>query len=213
VVTVNENSRCPYVIVMATALEARPFIKGLSMHRCRDKPFKIYRNDDFLLTISGIGKVNAARAAAYSIEQFQPASLYNLGAAGAADFSHPLGAVYLISRVIEFDRIDPASGSPLVYTPSLLPGLPAARIATLDSPVQEPSRRQEIAACAELIDMESAAIVQACLRFKIPCYILKFVSDTPEHTSQREIIDNIRSCRVSLYQFCLNRIFSHMPMP
>jgi hypothetical protein len=43
-------------IVMATMLEASPFIKGLALKKIADKPFPVYSSDNLLLIVSGIGR-------------------------------------------------------------------------------------------------------------------------------------------------------------
>jgi nucleoside phosphorylase len=81
-------------IVMATMLEAKPFVLGMCLTQSRKKPFAVFQNDNVFLIISGIGKANAAMATGYLCHTCQPARVFNLGAAGATDFSHALGEIY-----------------------------------------------------------------------------------------------------------------------
>ena len=60
-------------IVMATMIEAKPFIRGMSLKEYEQRPFRLFKNDDILLTISDIGKANAAMGAAYCCQKFKPA--------------------------------------------------------------------------------------------------------------------------------------------
>jgi adenosylhomocysteine nucleosidase len=193
-------------IVMATLLEAKPFIDGLALYKVEKEPFIIYQNNLFLLIISGIGKVNAAMATTYCLMKFSISSLYNFGASGAAHFNSPLGGIYHISKVIEYDRPTLTTSAPRMYTPAILPGLPTATLATIDSPVHDPIKREEISHHADLIDMEGASILQTCQRFHRQCALFKFVTDTPEHTSHDEIVNNILSCRSSFFNFFLTSI-------
>lgn len=193
-------------IIMATSLEAMPFFEGLSLKRKENVPFPTYYNDNCVLIISGIGKINAAMATTFCHLRFNPLSIYNLGAAGALDYSHSLGGIYNISKVIEFDRRNIRSGNPQVHIPCILEGFSTATIATLDSPVRDPEKRSEISFYADLIDMESASVVHVCKRFRTKCYIFKFVSDTPEHKCHDAIVKNIMQYRTLLFELFSNTI-------
>lgn len=85
--------------------------------------------------------------------------------------------------------------------PDILKGFSYATITTLDRPVLDPAERQKLANTADLIDMESASVIQACKKFKTKCYIFKFVSDTPEHTRDDDIIENIKIYRNTFFSF------------
>ncbi|MFH2046630.1 MAG: hypothetical protein ABIK92_15960, partial [Pseudomonadota bacterium] len=54
---------------------------------------------------------------------------------------------------------------------------------------------------ADLVDMESASVIQTCKKFGILCYLFKFVSDTPEHTNDTDIVDNIKKYRDDFFDF------------
>jgi len=188
-------------LVMATLLEAKPFIAGLSLTRLEQKPFPVYKNENHILIISGIGKANAAMACAYSCLKFAPSCVVNLGAAGATSERHALGKPLHIKKVFEYDRPQLRSKSPRKLIPDILEGFSYAKIATLDRPVIDPIERKKLSKTADLIDMESASIIQACRKFKTPCYVFKFVSDTPEHTKDNDIVENIRQYRNDFFSF------------
>jgi nucleoside phosphorylase len=54
--------------------------------------------------------------------------------------------------------------------------------------------------------MEGAAVVQAARRFRLPCYLFKFVSDVPAHTKSSEIETHIRQYRQAFYEFFRERV-------
>jgi len=197
-------------LVMATLLEAKPFIGGLSLIRLDSKPFPVYRNKNHILIISGIGKANAAMACAYSCLKLAPSCIVNLGAAGATGAGHPLGKPLHIKKAIEYDRPQFKSKSPHKLMSDILEGFSYAIIATLDRPVLDPAERQRLSKTADLIDMESASILQACRKFKTKCYIFKFVSDTPEHTKDDDIIENIKKHRDSFFIFFRESILTQL---
>jgi adenosylhomocysteine nucleosidase len=181
-------------IIMATRLEAGPFIKTFNMKEVEAQPFLVYNScDEMILAISGMGKANAAMATAYICSRFDPEWILNLGAAGATQESRELGDIYHIEKVIEPDRPHLGSNRPYVQIPVVLPGFQKAVLATQDKAVEELETFRQIAAFADLVDMEGASIVQAGRKFGKRCLLFKFVSDTPVHAGKQEIIiDYIR---------------------
>ncbi|MGM0454046.1 MAG: hypothetical protein ACQERN_12865 [Thermodesulfobacteriota bacterium] len=182
-------------LVMATHMEAKPFLKGLECQKTTGTPFAVYRGPDTVIGISGIGKVNAAMASAFMCMTFSPVCIVNAGAAGAVGHGYQLGDVCQIETAIEADRLHFVTGKPFRHRPDRLSGIATARLATRDRVVLTMADRREMAAIAELVDMEGAAVVQAARRFHTPCHLLKFVSDTPDHTRLRDIPRHIRRYR------------------
>ena len=70
-------------LIMATRIEADPFIQGLKLEKMENSFFHVYSNDDVTLIISGIGKTNAAMATTYMISTFSPNRILNPGACGS----------------------------------------------------------------------------------------------------------------------------------
>ncbi len=185
-------------LVMATELEAAPFIREIPLVMGESDPFRVYGNRRFRLIISGIGKANAAMASAYLIRAFQPEFVVNLGASGATGIGPELGQCYHITKVIEPDRPDLRTDVPHEHVPDILAGFPVATLATQDRPVRRAAERRKLAARAELVDMEGASVVQACAAFHVKCFLFKFVSDTPK---QSDVVRNIQEHRDAFYRF------------
>ena len=183
------------ILIMASKMEAEPFINGLNLDQVGKSPVPIFQNQDMGLVISGIGKTNAAMAATYSCMAFSPKFIFNLGAAGAVDPFLTLGDCFQVSQILEYDR--PRLRSEGVYThkPDMLPGITATTLATQDKPVFSPENRHELSGHVQLVDMEAASLVQVCKKFNVPCYVFKFVSDTPNHLQGNEIVANIKKYR------------------
>lgn len=193
---------------MATMLEAKPFVLGMSLKQSRNTPFLLFQNHTLVLIISGIGKANAAMAAAYCCIEFKPGCICNLGAAGAIHSRHDLGEIFHIHNIVEHDRPHLSSKKAHVHQPDILTGFKTATLATSDRAVLAPEKRKALSKKADLIDMEGASIVQACRKFKTKCFLFKFVSDTPAHTKDEDIVENIRLYRAHFYNF-----FSGSVMP
>ena len=109
-------------LIMATLLEAQPFIEGLSLTKQTEERIPVYRNDDYILAISGIGKTNSAIACAYSCLKFSPSCIVNLGAAGATGSTLSLGMNFHIVRAIEYDRPRFKSKKAHIHTPDFFEG-------------------------------------------------------------------------------------------
>jgi adenosylhomocysteine nucleosidase len=179
-------------IIMATHLEAKPFLDIFGLNQTVKIPCPLYRQGRIILAISGIGKTNAAIATTYCCSMFQPSWILNLGAAGAADSRCVLGGIFHITRVLEPDRPHLRSRTPYMHVPDVLPGFTGATLATQERPVIDTEDREKVSAYASLVDMEGAAVVQSARRFAIRCALFKFVSDTPDDIDPSPVIDFIR---------------------
>ncbi len=210
-------------LIFATMTEAKPFVQGMALEKTEDAPFSVFekgRAEDGLfsvsekvrmvLIISGIGKANAAMATFHCCWTFHPDLIANLGAAGSTNESFALGDILHVTEAIEYDRPDLESNQPHVHLPHVLEGFPLAKVATQDTPVIDPHKRQEIAPIAGLVDMEAASIIQACGKFQTKCVIFKFVSDTPYHTQGDEIVMNIKQYRTHFFDFFKKAVITRL---
>ncbi len=193
-------------LIMATYIEAKPFVEGIKWHRQTEAPFPVYRSRGLSLVISGMGKTNAAMACAWLCTALAPSCIINLGAAGANRDGLPPGTIFHIKEALETDRRHFRTSEPLRHVPAVLEGFPTARTATRDEPVIEAHERRRALSFAELSDMEGAAVIQAARKFKTPCFLFKFISDTPGHTTGNEIPDLIRRNRDSLFEFFMTAL-------
>jgi adenosylhomocysteine nucleosidase len=193
-------------ICIATKMEAEPFINGLRLTKIENPFFHLYRRDDLLLVITGIGKMNTTMAATFAISTFRPEKILNFGAAGSFA-NEPIGTVFQVRSIVETDRPVRHLGTERVYTPHTLSGFEDAVLATQDVPVLDPDERRKLAASADLIDMEGCAVAHVCKRFDKPLYLYKFVSDNMEKPELSDIVENIEKYSPSFYQFCLENVF------
>ena len=197
-------------LIFATMTEAKPFVQGMSLEKLENAPFLVFQKGPIVLIIGGIGKANAAMAAIYCCQTFEPAFVCNLGAAGATDSSLALGDIVHVTEAIEYDRPELRSYKPHVRTPYVLEGFTYAKVATQDTPVIDAEARDELDSFAGLVDMEAASIIQACRKCQTKCIIFKFVSDTPDHKNSDDIVKNIKQYRTPFYEFFQNTILPHL---
>jgi adenosylhomocysteine nucleosidase len=194
-------------VIMATMLEAKPFVSQMSLEPVSKKPFLIFKKQKLLLVICGIGKANAAMATTYCCTKYKPDTVFNIGAAGALIMSKKKGEMYQIKKIIEHDRLSFKNNEPFIHYPSIMKGFKCAILSTSDKAAVSIDQRKKVAVYGgELVDMEGASIVQTCKKFKTPCHMFKYVSDTLEDTENSNIIDNIRSYRQKLFLFFKDQV-------
>jgi adenosylhomocysteine nucleosidase len=171
-------------IVTALDAEARPLIEHYRLKRDNALPYTLYRSDDMLLLVSGMGKSNAAMAVSALLGWRVPKRgdiLINIGIC-AAPSTFVIGEALLIHQIIDGDRR---------YYPDILypHTLRETSLICTDAP-------QSIAS-DDPVDMESAAIFQAASRFfKLhQMAYLKIVSDhfEPDNVTKEGVISLIHS--------------------
>lgn len=142
--------------------------------------------------VAGVGTMNTAVSLAAHLAkdaQNKPERIINVGTAGALrdDFS----GVYEIHEVTQHDfsdgLVEAVTGQPVPNTRQLLPetGLPAARLATGDSFINDSSTRERLAGIADLVDMEGYAIARIGAAFDVPVTLVKHVSDRADEEAAR----------------------------
>ncbi len=195
----------PIGIIIATTMEAKPFIEGLGLSLIEKKPAPIYGAGPVVLAVSGIGKTCAAIAATDLIDRYHLRKILNLGAAGSTGGKYRVGDILHVDAVYELDRPINDSGSPAEHRADTLEGFAVASLATQDRPVLTDEDRAAAGKYADLVDMEGAAVVQACRALDASVHLYKIVTDTPG-CSVRSIIKNIMHTRDSLFEFCRDRV-------
>ncbi len=87
----NSNHHYSLHLITALACEAKPLINNYGFKRCIDESaYSIFRNESMTLTVSGVGKLAAAAAVAYTQGRFgdhEKAIWLNIGVAGHRHFN------------------------------------------------------------------------------------------------------------------------------
>ena len=138
--------------------------------------------------MTGVGPVEAAVTVAAHLSELQAAGrlphlLVSLGSAGSASLVQ--GQVYQASSVSWRDIDASALGfepgvTPFLGLPAVLPlghpvpGLPQASLSTGGNIVSGAAYRK---IAADMVDMETYAVLRACQRFNIPLVALRGISD------------------------------------
>lgn len=163
--------RARLLVIMATEAEYGPAL------RTRIRP-----------VITGVGPIEAAIGAARALEAcldlgHLPDYVLSLGSAGSNRLEQ--GEVYQVASIswrdmdaspLGFQRgLTPFLDQPVeIPLPVRLPGLPAARLSTGANIVSGPAYA---GIDADMVDMESFAVLRACQQFAVPMIGLRGVSD------------------------------------
>ena len=146
-----------------------------------------------ILTMSGVGKVNAALAAGFLLKRFQPELIISAGVCGSLTGKLGIGQTVLATGVYYHDMQMSLLQD---FYPSLTDhaltvfmeegcAVRAGKIATGDVFVEGKVReRLNLRAGTLACDMESAAVAQAAHAYRVPFMALRTVTDTPEHEGQ-----------------------------
>ncbi|MGF6147061.1 5'-methylthioadenosine/S-adenosylhomocysteine nucleosidase [Kingella potus] len=158
-----------------------------------------------ILTLSGIGKANAAAATAAAILKFAPCCVINTGSAGGLASGLKVGDVVIGSETVHHDVDATVFG----YAPGQVPQLPPAFAAdeALMSAAEAAARAFPLAAvtrgliasgdqfvhsseaaaairarfpAVQAVEMEAAAIAQTCHQFGVPFVVVRALSDSAD---------------------------------
>lgn len=171
-------------LITALDTEARPLIEHYRLKRDHSLPYTLYKNDDTVLLVSGLGKMNAAMAVSALLGWRVPADgdiLMNVGVCGAPK-SYKIGEALLIHQIIDNNRH---------YYPDILytHSLQETSLICVDTPQSE--------LLDYPVDMESVSVFKAASRFfKLhQMAFVKIVSDhcTPESVTKEKVIEQIAS--------------------
>ena len=134
--------------------------------------------------VTGVGKVRAATATTWAVLAHSPGLILNVGTAGALRAGAlAAGAVHEIGTVIQHDLNGQAIAALTGDDPAppiVLAG-EGPTLATGDRFISSPRARDELAARADLVDMEGYAVAAAARRLRVPVRLAKTISDDAGH--------------------------------
>ncbi|MCF7528881.1 5'-methylthioadenosine/S-adenosylhomocysteine nucleosidase [Neisseria lisongii] len=175
-----------------------------------------------ILVKSGIGKVNAALATAWVVQQFAPECVINTGSAGGIGVGLKVGDVVIGSEVAHHDVDVTAFG----YQWGQVPSLPAAYRsdeALMAAATQAAAAFEGAAVTAGMIvsgdqfvhssegvaairahfpevkavEMEAAAIAQTCHQLNVPFVVVRAVSDSADEKADISFEEFLKTAAVS----------------
>lgn len=151
------------------------------------------------ILVTGVGKVNAAIAVTTILAKHRPASVVNLGTAGA--LRDGVTGTHVISKVIQHDLNDAAIydmvgihfGAPFEFE-----GGEGTVLATGDRFVSKTEVRERLALEAHLVDMEGYAVARAARWAGVPVTLVKEVSDQAGEQAAKSWSETLDECAESL---------------
>lgn len=192
-------------ILGAMAEEISPLLELLKDYECinyaNNSYYKArYKNHELILAYSKIGKVNSTLSASLMIEKFKAEILLFTGVAGAFNENLKIGDLLVAQKLCQYDLDITAFGHPLgfvpgneifIHTDSKLNALAKevaselgiklhfGIIATGDEFICDEKKKNTIKEIfkADACEMEGASVALVCQALKVPCFILRAISD------------------------------------
>ncbi|AOW92286.1 nucleosidase [Rhodococcus sp. WMMA185] len=140
-----------------------------------------YVPPDFDTLITGMGKVSAATSVALALAKYQPGNMplvVNIGTCGSL---HPHRAGLFTPSIVvnhDFNVGAPRKAAKRDSEDTLhIPDGDGSVLATGDLFLYDPEVRDELAARADLVDMEGYAVAYACAQLGARCRLVRHVAD------------------------------------
>lgn len=192
------------------------------------------KNREVVLVQCGVGKVNAARTTQILIDKYDISEIINVGSAGAGSNDVTIGDIVIGKELVQHDFNITAFGHERGYITDLgkkIEGDPIliekmanvikelskedfkikiGNIASGDIFCTEPKMKEKIFSYtnADAIEMEGAAIAQVAYLDKIPCVVIRSISDDPNgdnHITFEEFLELAsKRCAKIIEKYCEN---------
>ena len=190
-------------IIVASEKERRPFfevfgqpdMRHIGLNAYDVSLWKINSEKYVYLILGGVGEISSASSTQYLIDNFQVDKIINYGVVGGLTEECSAMKIGVVEKVVHYG-FDISFGSNFkvgeypklgMFHAPILPAIPDSTIAdfpkftcaSADIIVAggEPKRRLRREFNADICEMEAAGIVLTCNRNRIPCTLIKAVSD------------------------------------
>ena len=171
-------------VLMATEMEASELIKESVNALESETPFLIYRNAEFNLLITGIGKINAKLATVWALSQGAE-KFINAGICGCLNDQLALFQVCCPSSIKDLDLMQ--CGAKEIYCDQK----ENLCIGTVSKPLHGGQERQNFQIYCDLVDMEAYGIASALEMGKNTLKMIKCITDFCQLDGSIEIKKNL----------------------
>lgn len=185
-------------IICAMQEEAKAIITAFGLKKIRNPFFELYGNKKMTLIITKVGKAQAALGATYLLQNFKLKMLINAGVVGRLNPDIAIGEVVLVRSVQQHDVFVPAEIRPAYlyepitcFLPKSLAPLRRVKLLTGDQFMEDTRKVKLLAQVGDIVDMEGYSIALASQTFKIPCVMIKAVSDGADEEASRMFMQNL----------------------
>jgi adenosylhomocysteine nucleosidase len=192
-----------WVFLFALRREAAPFIRRYDLLRVNwatpPPPCPAWMlsagGKRVLVFETGVGAEQARRAIQWLLRDPEELRVVACGFAGALAPAFKVGDVLLASEVVEPD--DDLHWRTAV--PVELGDLPIGRLVTVKQLAGRPSGKRSLArqTGAVMVDMESAAIAEACQERRVPCAVVRAISDELDTELSHRLVELLAGGRVA----------------
>jgi adenosylhomocysteine nucleosidase len=193
--------RVGWAFLFALRRESAPFARQFRLlKRLPDAPCsaRLYetRRGAVLVLETGVGSDRAAAAVRWLMQHHSPRLVIACGFAGALSPTLKVGDVLLASEVVEPGE-DELRWRTAV--PAELGDLPVGRLVTVAELAGRPAAKRILArqTGAVVVDMESAAIAEACQARRVPCAVVRAISDAADTMLSARLVALLSGGRVS----------------
>ncbi len=195
------NNRYDVHFIVALECEAKPLIKHFGFKRCTDETaYSVFRTDHMTLTVSGVGKLAAAGATAYTQGRYgsnQHAIWLNIGIAGHLNIE--VGDCRIAHKITDFERTKH-------WYPSILFTTSNATAELLTVSEIETEYEQNY-----LYEMEASGFYSSACRFSSLelIHALKVVSDnqfSPAETLSRKAVSTLIAGQLNAIETLRNEL-------
>lgn len=153
---------------------------------------------------TGVGKVNAALAAARVLAEEAPAHLINFGTAGA--LAEGMSGIVEVGRVFQRDMDVRALGFDIGQTPFDTDHFIDLHTKGVSCGTGDQFVTALPALATDLVDMEAFAIAKACKRAGVPMHCWKFVSDKADDGAARDWTETLHQGAELFREMVLDRL-------
>ena len=159
------------LILLATELEAKPWISTLGNPQTTIGPLQFYTGQTHDVLITGIGPLSSATSCGWAT-QFNHSRWFNLGVAGSLKNKLHYGDIIEV-RTTTFDPLPFGLPQELATQDTNAKG----RLVTVVQPIHDQAVRERLGLCHDVVDMEGFPIALAAHHMHCQLSIIKIVSD------------------------------------
>jgi adenosylhomocysteine nucleosidase len=191
-----------HAVLFALEIEASPFLKSRKTIRsfagapCRAALVESSPGG-LIVGVMGVGFERAGNAVRWLFQECTPRLVVVAGFAGALDPALKLGDIVIASEVVEAE--DQVWRTAL---PAELGDQTCGRLLTSRTLIATRRHKQRLnrSTGAIAVDMESAAIAEACQAERVPCAVVRVISDSADQELSPELVRIMGDGRVSFWK-------------
>jgi len=210
----------------------KEYMKNIIVEEKYDLQFHVgdIGNKRFVVTLCGMGKVNAARTTQTLIDSYNPDYIINCGVAGGLSDVVKIGDIVVGEKLVQYDydltafgrekgeisdkvekfiRSDKAlveKAYGIIVRDDSISGI-VGTIATADRFMTDPIEAKQVNEefGADCCEMEGAAVAQVCFLDNVPFIVIRSISDTPNDNNKVDfdtfIVEASKTVAKFVYEF------------